>query len=388
MADVLVIGAGPAGLASAYYLQQAGITYRIIDRAEVIASTWHNLYPSLRLNTTRFFSHLPGKRFPLRYGIFPTGRQYHAYLAEFAQEHNINIEFGVEVKRISPHDDGWLVEFADSTVWYPAVISATGRFGSPYTPEIPGLDQFPGTVIHAQAYRGAKPFRGQRVLVVGNGPSGLDIATEIGKQNAPQHPALLSIRTGLLLKPRYPMGLPKHAWTIITEKLPPMLGNPLANWTENIQFRNLDKLGIRTPAPGAMSSAASARNGEVIKAVRRGQVKPVGGLIRVEGQTAILDDSSYEVDAIIMATGYRPVLYEYFDFKGEKDENGWALRDLSQHPNGREVLGYPGLYLVGIFYKGKGAMFNFNVEAEIAVSQIKERLLRLNQRKVNLASLS
>ncbi|MBC8100096.1 MAG: NAD(P)-binding domain-containing protein, partial [Armatimonadetes bacterium] len=82
-AEVLVIGAGPAGIASAYALQQAGIAYRVVDSATVIASTWDSLYPSLRLNTTRFLSHMPGAKFPLSYGIFPTGKQYHAYLADF-----------------------------------------------------------------------------------------------------------------------------------------------------------------------------------------------------------------------------------------------------------------------------------------------------------------
>lgn len=65
------------------------------------------------------------------------------------------------------------------------------------------------------------------------------------------------------------------------------------------------------------------------------------------------------------------------DIAYECDEEGWPLRDLTAHPNGREVKGYPGLYLVGVFYKGKGAMYNFNVEAAIAVQQIKARLAQL-----------
>ncbi len=57
--EVLVIGAGPAGIACALALEEAGIAYRVVDQAQVIASTWDSLYPSLKLNTSRFYSHSP-----------------------------------------------------------------------------------------------------------------------------------------------------------------------------------------------------------------------------------------------------------------------------------------------------------------------------------------
>jgi hypothetical protein len=386
-AEVLVIGAGPAGIAAAYYLQQAGISYQVIDRANVIASTWNSLYPSLRLNTTRFYSHLPGAKFPLQYGIFPTGKQYHAYLVEFADRHRLNIHLGVTVKCILPHDDGWRILTDQGEAWYPCVISATGRFNSPYIPPIPGLDRFKGTLIHAHDYTSPQPFTGKRVMVVGNGPSGLDISVEIGRQNAPEHPALLSMRTGVVLRPRYPLGLPKHLWMILSEYLPDFIGKPLEKWIETRRFRNLDRIGIKTPADGQTSAAASTRGPELIHAVRAGQVVCVNGVKSLDENGALLTDGTYhELDAVILGTGYRPVLYGYFDYQGETDYHGWPLRDLSTHPNGREVLGYPGLYLVGVFYQGKGAMYNFNIEAEIAVRQIQQRLSELRQRKVYLAS--
>ncbi|NDJ62060.1 MAG: NAD(P)-binding domain-containing protein, partial [Chloroflexi bacterium] len=109
-AQVLVIGAGPAGLASAYYLQQAGIAYRVVDRADAIGSTWARLYPSLRLNTASVVSSLPGMRLPLRYGVYPTGRQFYAYLRRYAERFQFNIDLGVTVERVAPQDDGWWVE--------------------------------------------------------------------------------------------------------------------------------------------------------------------------------------------------------------------------------------------------------------------------------------
>src|SRR5688572_25179136 len=174
--DVLVIGAGPAGIASAYALEKAGIRYKVIDRAQVIGSTWDSLYPSLRLNTTRFFSHMPEKRFPLRYGFYPTGRQYHDYLLEFVREHHFNIHLGIEVQCVAPEGKLWRVETSAGTWLYPTVISATGVWNNPVMPEIRGMQDFEGTLIHAHDLRGAEQVAGQRVLVVGCGPSGVDIA--------------------------------------------------------------------------------------------------------------------------------------------------------------------------------------------------------------------
>jgi putative flavoprotein involved in K+ transport len=95
--SVIVIGAGPAGLASAYYLKQAGIPFRVLERSAIIGHTWDNLYPSLRLNTSRWYSYLPGKKFPWHYPVFPTGKQYHRYLVDYADEMGLtpSIDLGV-----------------------------------------------------------------------------------------------------------------------------------------------------------------------------------------------------------------------------------------------------------------------------------------------------
>ncbi len=377
--QVLIIGAGPAGIASAYALKRRGISYKVIDRASVVSATWDSLYPSLRLNTTRFFSHMPGKRFPWRWGIFPTGKEYHSYLVEYAKRENLNIELGVEVKRICPEGDGWRVITNHGSAWYAAVISATGRFNQPYTPAFEGIEEFAGQVIHARDYSGPEPFSSQRVMIVGNGPSGLDIAVEIGAHNAPDKPALLSMRTGVILRPRYPLGLPKHIWMLIADALPDFIGRPLIGWIESLKINNLEALGIRTPKETESSGAASTRGAELIHSVRAGHVQCVDGLHHFERDAVVLNDGSrHVVDAVIMATGYHPVLYQYFDYDGERDDYDWPARDLSQHPNGREVQGYPGLYLVGVFYQGRGAMYNFSVEAEIAVQQIAERLEKMS----------
>lgn len=376
--DVLVIGAGPAGIASAYYLQQAGIPYRVVDHAHEIATTWNSLYPSLRLNTSRFFSHLPGRRFPLHYGLFPTGKQYHRYLTRYAQDHQLNIHLGVSVRCVEPEGAGWRVETSEGVAWYPAVISATGRFGKPFQPVFLGEETFSGRILHAKDYLGPGPFAGQRVMVVGNGPSGIDIATELSFHA--QSPVLLSQRTGVVLRPRYPWGLPKHLWMIIGEKLPDAISGPLLRKIDSLRYENLDRIGIKVPRSEAETSAAGGtRGGELIRAVRAGRVRSVDGPERFDGEAVILRDGSrYALDAVILATGYHPVCWDYLKIDAGRDRHGWPARldDLDEGGQ-RQVAGYPGLYLVGVFYKGKGAMYNFNTEAAQAVREIQARLAEI-----------
>ncbi|MCZ7539031.1 MAG: NAD(P)/FAD-dependent oxidoreductase [Anaerolineae bacterium] len=377
--NVLVIGAGPAGIASAYFLGRAGIPYTVLDCAPVIASTWANLYPSLRLNTSRFYSHLPGRRFPWWFGLFPTARQYHRYLEQFVHAHRLNIRLGVSIERVFPAGDGWRAETSAGTSWHPAIISATGRFSCPYTPSISGYETFSGALLHACDYRGPGPFAGRRVMVVGNGPSGVDIATDLGAHAA--RPVLLAQRTGVVLRPRYPRGLPKHAWMMLAERLPASLGDSLLRWVESARFDGLERIGIKVPRSEAESSAAGATRGaELIRAVRGGRVVCVDNPARCEGPDVVLADGSrHRVDALILATGYRPALFDYLDLGDvQVNRDGWPLR-VGEPPDDvtagkREVAGWPGLYLVGTYYLGKGALYNFNVEAAAAAREIGERL--------------
>ena len=390
-ADVLVIGAGPAGINAAYALGKAGIEYRIIERTQELAPTWKRLYPSLRLNTSRFFSQLPGRNFPLHWGIHPTAEQYHRYLVDWVGDQHFSIDHGIEVYRVAPREDGlWQVETSAGIETYRAVIPATGVFDNPQLPQIDGMDRFQGEIFHSRDFRNPDLVRGKRTMVVGNGPSGTDIAVAAGQAAAGGY-TTLAIRTGVDLRPRYPYGLPRHAWMILGSLMPEKYCVWLQRQTSAIKY-NLGDFGV-WEAPSNTGSAVGYRGPELINALRQGQVIPVRNPVQFDADGATLADGTYvELDAVIMATGFLPVLHQYLDIEmqysretyypeagcdwdiGPNGVRGWPLRDLSRHPNGRQVLGYDGLYLVGVFYKGRGAFYNMTVEATIAAEQIREYL--------------
>jgi cation diffusion facilitator CzcD-associated flavoprotein CzcO len=398
--DVLVIGAGPAGLAAAWALEKARIPYSIIERADHIAPTWAGLYPSLRLNTAGFVSYLPGKRMPLRYGIYPMGTQLTEYLRAYAADMRIPVRFGLEAVRISPEMrggvPGWSVAVRDvqdarstlpETVWFPFVISAMGRFSKPYLPPIPGRDQFTGRLLHAHAYHGPAPFAGARVLVAGSGPSGTDIALELARSGAGL-PVLLSVRSDIVIARRYPYGLPDSAWHLIARALVP------ARWRKRFLDRVLyqgygdtDGLGL-TLAPNRTDrrgTSAPIRGHDLIDAIRAGRIVPVPGIAAFTADRVVTaDGEAHAVDAAILSTGYRPAI-DLYDFPFMTDRDGWPRRWSSTIEGGSTEVraGTPtqplpdavGLYLVGRFYRGLGPLHNIREEALGAVREIAARRL-------------
>ncbi|MBE2271286.1 MAG: NAD(P)/FAD-dependent oxidoreductase [Anaerolinea sp.] len=370
--EVLVIGAGPAGISSAYYLKRAGLPYRVVDRAAVPASTWANLYPSLQLNTAGFVSHLPGERIPLRFGVFPMGRDYYAYLRDYVDHHRLQIDYGVEVLRVSPGSDGWCVETRrvdaepHETAIYRAVIIAAGRFGNPVVPPIPGA--FNGRLLHARDFHDPAAFAGRRVLVVGSGPSGVDIAAALADVTPP---VSLAIRNDIVVARKYPYGLPNTAWQILLSPLPPKWRKPLLDRIVYQGYRDADDIGLKF-APNRedrRGTGAPVRGHELIDAIRAGKIKPVAGLAALDGDHAVMDDGQrLAVDTIIFGTGYRPVL-DFLDFPYQLDSDGWHIR---LDPDTYQVSGQPGLFVVGWFYRGLGPMHNIRAEARTVVRGIEQ----------------
>src|ERR1700737_4185996 len=176
--DVVVVGAGPAGLAAAAGLQRAGISTVVLEQADAIGPSWRGRYDRFRLNTSRWSSKLPGSRWERGTGMFPSRDQMVSYLEQYAARKELDVRVGTRVGT-----RGWVLQTPAREFRARPVVVATGYDHPPFIPDWPGRGRFGGQLLHAGEYRNAEPFRGKDTLVVGPGCSGMEIAYDLALED-------------------------------------------------------------------------------------------------------------------------------------------------------------------------------------------------------------
>ncbi|WP_030694004.1 ArsO family NAD(P)H-dependent flavin-containing monooxygenase [Streptomyces globisporus] len=179
-ADVVVIGGGQAGLAAGYHLRRLGLDFVILDGQESPGGAWRHTWDSLRLFSPAAYSSLPGRLMPPQPGeTYPDAAHVVSYLTDYEQRYGLPVHRPVRVTGV--HRDGELLRVeTDSGTWRTgAVISATGTWSRPFVPAVPGRTEFRGLQLHTVEYRGPRDVAGQKVIVVGGGNSGAQIAADL-----------------------------------------------------------------------------------------------------------------------------------------------------------------------------------------------------------------
>jgi putative flavoprotein involved in K+ transport len=188
--EVLIVGAGHAGLGLAARLAQLGIPAQVIERNRRVGDNWRLRYGSLRLHNQLVSCHLPARPFPDDWPTYLPKDMVAGFLGDYAQDLDLDVRTGVEVIGGDHHEGAWRIEVRDDdgavrTVRPRYVVMATGVTGSiPKAPTLPGADTFRGTWMHSSAYTGTEDVGGKRVVVVGAGASGHDIAQDIYHRGA------------------------------------------------------------------------------------------------------------------------------------------------------------------------------------------------------------
>ncbi len=347
---MIVIGSGPAGLATAAELGRRGVEVSVLERGHRLGAAWAGRYEGLRFNTSRWWSALPGAPFPRDYGWFPTRDQYVGYLEDYARQRGVRVRTGVEVRRISPVDGGWALTTGQGPGPAAAhVVVATGALNRPAVPTWASGTTFGGSVVHTSAYRDARPYRGRRVLVVGAGSSGLEIAHQLEVGGAAQ--VQVAVRTPPNLLPRDTAGLPFDLPVPIFFSLPVPLVDAMLRRAQRVIWGDLREYGLLPAPQGAVSGLLQRGAGtaivdeETVQAIRNGRIQVVPGVERLDASGAVLvDGSTAEVDDVILATGYRTGLEPLV---GHLDVLG--ARGLPRVVDGGEAL--PGLRFVGFVYR-------------------------------------
>jgi putative flavoprotein involved in K+ transport len=179
--DIVVIGAGQAGLAVSYYLRRTSWSWIVLDGEVGPGAAWRHGWDSLRLFSPAQWSSLPGWPMPARADGTPTRDDVLDYFAAYEARYTLPIRRPVRVKAVHQDGGGLLVESDRGQYQARAVVSATGTWSKPFIPVYPGQELFQGMQVHSADYRTSQLFTGQRILIVGGGNSGAQILVEVSE---------------------------------------------------------------------------------------------------------------------------------------------------------------------------------------------------------------
>jgi indole-3-pyruvate monooxygenase len=362
----LIVGAGPAGLASAACLQRRGIEALVLEAGPSLAHSWRHHYDRLRLHTVKQQSHMPGLPFARELPRYPSRADVVAYLETYAARFAIAPRTGEAVNRVRAEAGAFAVETPRATYRARAVVMAAGLNRLPSAEGLPEQEHFRGTVIHSRDYRNADRFAGQRVLVVGGGNTGAEIALDLAEHGA--RPTL-ALRSPVNVVPRDFLGLPTQLTAIRTRRLPIKLRDAIGRLVSRLAFGNLARYGLARPAFGPLTSIERRRRIPIIDvgtiaAIKRGDIAVKPAVTRfTESGAVFADDTRAELDAVVLATGYRPALGEILDMPGVLDDQG-VPRDW----RGGGVQ--PNLFFVGYTQPATGLLRQIGIEAEAAAAAI------------------
>jgi cation diffusion facilitator CzcD-associated flavoprotein CzcO len=344
--EVVVVGAGAAGLATAARLRRRRIEAVVLDRADEVGSSWRGRYDGVRLNTVRWLSGMPGMRIPRSAGPWPSRDEYVSYLERYAER--LDIRTGVGVERIDRTADGYRLETSAGTLTARFVVVATGYDNTPVLPDWPGRDEFTGELLHSSRYRNAAPFRGRDVLVVGSGNTGLEIAAELVEAGAAS--VRVAMRTPPNILRRNMFGMPSTLMAWLSMRQPGFVVDRVGVLLQRLLWGDLTRYGIGRPPYGIATELKVKGLGPVldtgfIEGVKSGRIEVVRAVESFDRPDVVLRGTErIQPDVVIAATGYRMGLERLVGHLGVLTPSGRP-----RNVDGRAHQDAPRLYFVGFW---------------------------------------
>lgn len=342
--EVLVIGAGPAGLAVGACLRRAGVSFTILERHDAVGPAWRSHYRRLHLHTDKRHSALPFLPFPKACPRYPSRLEVVAYLEAYANVFGLTPRFGEHVRSVRRDGGVWAVETQQARYEASRVVVATGHAREPFVPTWSGSASFSGPLIHSSQYVDGQPFRGQRVLVVGFGNSAGEIALDLCEHGAETQ---IAVRGAVNVIPREIAGVPVLAIGIGAGLLPAPVADALTAPVLRALYGDLARYGLRKLPYGPLTQIR--RHGQIplidigtMALIRSGRLPVRSGIERFAGSEVHFRDGHRDsFDAVIAATGYRPRLDAFLqDADGILDEEGAPTRQAVAEARGLYFCGF------------------------------------------------
>jgi putative flavoprotein involved in K+ transport len=370
---VAIVGAGAAGLSAGAALRHVGLEPVLLDKDGQVGGTWARRYERLHLHTVRRFSGLAHYPIPRTYPGYVPKDMFAAYLQEYADHFGLDVRLGHRASRVRPENGRWLIE-TDGGDWLAnAVVIATGRYNERRVPDWEGIAAFDGRVVHSVDYGSGDDFRGERVLVIGIGNSGAEIAADLAEQGASF--VAISVRTPPPIMPRDLFGvLPVQLLGLAFTPVPaPRLLDRAGAVLRRIGTGDLTKYGLAKAEWGPFT----ARRPAVIDVGFLRELK--GGRVNVrpnvqrftENGVVFVDGREDDFDAVVAATGFSSMLAELLEVPGAVSESG-RPRFRSGRPTD-----FPGLYFVGFDETTRGVLYEANRDSRRLAPAIAQYLGRV-----------
>jgi Flavin-binding monooxygenase-like len=350
MSRYCVIGAGAAGISALQQLREAGYEVECFEKTDRVGGHWHTDYEALHLITSRNMTHFEGFTMPEEYPHFPRRDQVRSYIESYAHHHGHYdlINFNTEVISVTPVDAGsapvgsagWrvLTSRGDEGV-FDGVLVANGHLWDAYVPDVPG--EFTGRQLHSSEYNNVKDLEGGRVLVVGAGNSGCDLAVDVAQHRLEVD---IVIRNGVQFQPKTYFGVPRQEVPFLTGFSPEeqdLLSRLLARVSIG---ENHNYPGMPAPQAQTLAGGPTTVNDLLLYWIHHGRVRVAPGISHFDGRTVhFTDGTCREYDSILWATGFNVKL----PFLGD-NQIAWRQGVPVRRAGGILPEGVEKLYFVGL----------------------------------------
>ena len=370
-----LVGAGPAGLVMARALIKEGVPFDWFEKHNDVSGIWDMensgtpMYESAHFISSKYTSGFYGFPMPKTYPDYPSWDQIRDYIKDFADKFDLKkrVTFGVSVAQSEPMaDKKWRIELSTGDVrTYDGLINATGVTWHPNRPQIRGEEKFSGEILHSVEYRSPEEFKGKRVLIVGAGNSGVDIASDAAKF---AKSAYFSVRRGYRFIPKYLFGIPTDA--LVSGAIAPPKGVSVTGDVTKLVdtiVGDLTRFGLPSPDHDLLSSHP-IMNTQVLYHLGHGDLIAKPDVQEITETGVIFKDGSFvELDLIILATGYQYSV-PYLDQVNDEWKDGRPqlyLRIFSRN--------FENLYFIGYAEFADAAYRRFDDMAQMVLLDIRAR---------------